>query len=105
MFSRLTSWCFRRRRVVLAIWLFAMVSLNGAGAAVGNDFNNRFSLPGTESQEGFDVLTAHATGGASSGFDADLVFRADEGVDDPAVRKHMEKVFHDVGKEIGRAHV
>src|SRR3954453_14745905 len=53
----LASWCFRRKFVVLAIWIVALVTLGGLSASVGSGYTDSFSLPGTESTTALNLLT------------------------------------------------
>jgi putative drug exporter of the RND superfamily len=54
--ERLGRGAFRRRRLVLAIWL-ALFGATFAGAgALSGPTNDSFSIPGTESQEAIDLL-------------------------------------------------
>ena len=46
----------RHARVVLALWLAVLVAVGGAAALFGGELRDEFSIPGTESQEGLDVL-------------------------------------------------
>ncbi len=92
MFARLGSLCFRRRRLVAALWFAALVVLGSVQGAVGTAFQDEFTLPDVESRQGFDVLEEHF-GGQGTGVTGTIVFRADQGVHDPAVRAAMEEVF------------
>ena len=57
MFSRLGPWCHDRRRVVLALWIGALIVANGIAGGIGDDYRQDFTLPGAESTAGFDILT------------------------------------------------
>ncbi|MGH9002640.1 MAG: MMPL family transporter, partial [Acidimicrobiia bacterium] len=65
------------------------VSLNGAA---GGEFLDEFSLPGTESQEAIDILESHGFADRG-GFGGQIVFQADAGVNDPAVKATMTDLF------------
>ncbi|RPK53239.1 MMPL family transporter [Streptomyces sp. ADI93-02] len=62
------EWCARHFVIVLVLWLAALVALQVAQHAFGGDYSDDFSVPGTQSQKGLDVLEAHApsAGGYSS---------------------------------------
>lgn len=92
MFGRLGSYCCRRRRMVVALWFVALIVLGAVQGAVGTGFKDEFSLPDVESKHGFDILEHHF-GGAGAGLTGTIVFRADQGVQDPAVRTAMEALF------------
>ncbi|SED57168.1 MMPL family transporter [Jiangella alba] len=83
---RLGRFSYRRRGVVLAIWL-GLVALFGVGAStLSGPTSDTFSIPGTESQEAFDLLEERFPGGNTDGATARVVFAAPEGqtLDDPA---------------------
>ncbi|MEU9190173.1 MMPL family transporter [Streptomyces sp. NPDC048484] len=64
----LGEWCARHFVVVLALWLAALVGFQVLHHAYGGEYSDDFSLPGTQSQDGLDILQAHepAAGGYSS---------------------------------------
>lgn len=47
----------RRRGLVLAGWLLLLALLVGGAGALGDDFDDSVAIPGTESQQGQDVLS------------------------------------------------
>jgi RND superfamily putative drug exporter len=55
---RLARFAFRRRRLVLGVWLAAVVLAVVLAAVSGGKTNDKFTVPGTESQEASDLLTA-----------------------------------------------
>jgi RND superfamily putative drug exporter len=59
-FERLAAWSYRHRRRAIAAWVAVLVAVTGAAAAVGSDYHNDFSLPGTESQRVQDALERRA---------------------------------------------
>jgi uncharacterized membrane protein YdfJ with MMPL/SSD domain len=56
----LARWCFRHRRLVLAGWLAALIGATAIHTAAGSNFNDSFSLPGTQSFEALNLLQRHA---------------------------------------------
>ena len=94
MFARLGSWCHDRRRLVLALWVAALIVGGAISGAAGSDFRDEFNLPDVESKTGFDILDDEF-GGAGTGIVGTIVFRAEQGVDDPAVRDAMSAVFEE----------
>jgi RND superfamily putative drug exporter len=85
-----------RWRVVFA-WLAILVVLAVAMGAKGSGYTSKFSLPDVESQHGFDLLEEDF-GGAGAGITGSIVFKADQGVADPAVKAAMEKLFTEIGQ-------
>ena len=47
---RLGHWSVRRRRLVLAAWLVALIGAGVLAGTVGGATSDEFSIPGTESQ-------------------------------------------------------
>ncbi|MEV7598932.1 MMPL family transporter [Kitasatospora sp. NPDC089797] len=65
---RLGEWCARHCVVVIVLWLVALAGVQAANRAFGGTYSDDFSLPGTQAQQGRDVLQAHepAAAGTSS---------------------------------------
>ncbi|HUQ63542.1 MAG TPA: MMPL family transporter [Acidimicrobiales bacterium] len=95
MFAKLGAWCHDRRRLVLGIWLALLVIGGGLSNAVGSAFRDEFNLPDVESKSGFDILDENF-GGQGTGQRGTIVFRAEQGVQDPAVRQAMQGLFDKV---------
>jgi RND superfamily putative drug exporter len=92
VFGRLGSFCYRRRRLVVAAWFVSLIVLGSIQGAMGTAFQDEFNLPNVESKKGFDILEEHF-GGQGTGVTGTIVFKADQGVDDRAVRSAMEALF------------
>ncbi|MFP5319355.1 MAG: MMPL family transporter [Acidimicrobiia bacterium] len=92
MFRRLGSWCHDRRKAVLLLWVAVLVIVGGVSGAVGSGFRDEFNLPDVESKTGFDILE-ESFGGQGTGPVGTIVFEAEQGVEDPAVRSAMEALF------------
>src|SRR4051812_11214878 len=75
--ERLGGWAARRRWWVIGAWLVVLVGLSVARSAVGGTFVNDYSVPGSESSNGLDVLKKDFT--AASGYSGQIVFHADKG--------------------------
>src|SRR4051794_35806512 len=91
MLERLARTCYRRRRLVVVGWVVALIAFSFLASAAGGKFKADFRMPDTESQRAFDVLKAKFP--AQSGDTGTIVYRADKGVNDPAVRQAMEGMF------------
>ena len=96
MFARLGPWCHDRRKVVLFVWIAALVVFNVIASGVGDAYRQDFTLKGFESTEGFDLLEAEFPDGPASPQFGTIVFQAEEDVRDPAVREPMEALFAEV---------
>ena len=92
MLSRLGASCYRRRRLVLVLWVVALAVLGGAAGRIGTDFSTQFSLPDVESARGIDTLSA-TFGAESSGRSGSIVVRAPEGVNRPDVVQPLSEFF------------
>jgi len=92
VFGRLGSWCHDRRKLVLGMWVAVLVLGLAVSGVIGSGFRDEFNLPDVESKTGFDILE-ESFGGQGTGPVGTIVFRADQGVDDPAVRSAMEGLF------------
>ena len=100
MLARLGTWCHDRRRLVLLTWIAVLLLSNGVASRVGETYRQDLRLDGAESTEGFDTLDA-AFGGEGTGQVGTIVFRAEQGVDDPEVRTAMEALFVEVAEVEG----
>ena len=93
--ARLGRWSHTHRVRVVIAWVAALFVLGGVMGAAGTDFRSEFTLPDVESARGFDIIDAHF-GGQGGGQTGSIVFRADQGVDDPEVEQAMEAYFAEV---------
>ena len=99
MLERIARFCFVRRRLVLGLWIGLLVLLGVFQGLAGSGYHTDFRLAGTESQEGFDLL--NEAGLAGSGFEGTVVFRAEQGVQDPAITAAMTTMFEGVAQQKG----
>ncbi|WP_443055784.1 MMPL family transporter [Streptomyces sp. NBC_00690] len=65
---RVGEWCAHHAVVVIVLWVAALAGLQVLHHSYGGDYSDDFSLPGTQSQDGVDVLQEHEpqAGGYSS---------------------------------------
>src|SRR4051794_7443056 len=90
---RLGRLAFRRRKLVLAIWL-ALVGLFGLGAAtLSGPTSDDFAIPGTEAQQAQDLLAERFGDNSAGGAEARVVFAAPDGtrLTDPAGRAAVDR--------------
>ncbi|BFO14592.1 hypothetical protein SHKM778_09800 [Streptomyces sp. KM77-8] len=76
---RVGRWAFRRRRLVSALWLGLLVLVGVAAVMAPAAKEEELSMPGTESQQAFDLLDERFPQSNSQGAEARLVFRAPDG--------------------------
>ncbi len=104
MLNRLASFCYHRRRWVVAAWILVFIGISALSGSVGNAFSQSFSLEGSDSQVATDLLKANSPAD-SSFLSGDIVFKADGGVTDPAVQAKMSQVFSSITTLDGVARV
>jgi RND superfamily putative drug exporter len=100
--ERIARWSYRHRWRMLLIWVVALISAIVLGGKAGGDYSSDFSLPGADSQNAFDLLEERFP--QVAGDTADIVFKADKGIDDPEVKQAMESFFgkiSDVDRVVG----
>jgi RND superfamily putative drug exporter len=96
MLERIARWSYHRRWWMLLIWVVALIGFITLGSTIGGSYSTDFSLPGAESQEAFDLLDERFP--QVAGETADIVFKAEQGVNDPEVRTAMQSLFQDISK-------
>jgi RND superfamily putative drug exporter len=60
VFQRLAGWSYRHRWWAIVAWVAVLAGVTAGSQALGSDYHNDFSLPGTESQAALDTLRAQA---------------------------------------------
>jgi RND superfamily putative drug exporter len=70
--GRLGGWCYDRRRLVLALWIVAIIGVTVVAQLVGTDFKNKFTAGDTPSQQAANILQERFP--AQAGDTADIVF-------------------------------
>ncbi len=96
--------CYRRRRWVLAGWIVLLVGVTVLSSAFAGKYRTDFKLPGSESQTALDLLKERGVS-SRTGFSGQVVFKADQGVKDPAVRQAMEAFFARIKSGVDGAEV
>ncbi|WP_166844813.1 efflux RND transporter permease subunit [Isoptericola sp. BMS4] len=93
----LGRWAANARRLVVVGWLLVLAVVGGVGGLVYQGFDNSITIPGTESQDALDQLSA--TFPEVSGASAQVVVVAPDGstVDDDAVRGPVEDAADEIG--------
>ena len=95
MYSSLGRWCYRHPWRVLIAWLLVLVVAAGAASSLGGAYSGTPAARNAESSRGADILDAHF-GRIGAVISGRIVFRASQGVDDPAVRAAMIELFERV---------
>jgi RND superfamily putative drug exporter len=88
---RFATWCTGHRKTVIVSWIVALVGAGMLAGSIGSDFTEEFKLPASDSKDAFELLEHRFP--QQSGDTIQIVYRAESGVRDPAVRRTMEGVF------------
>ena len=92
MYSSLARSCFRHPWRGVVVWLVILFLALGASQRLGEAYSGDLAIAGTESHDGNDILKQHFSG-AGAGPAGTIVFRAQQGVEDPEVRSAMGDLF------------
>ncbi len=95
----IAQFCYRRRRYVVAAWLAIFVGLTALSVVYGGKFNSEFTLPGSETQAATDLLEDRGVS-ERTGFQGQVVFEAEQGVDDPKVRGAIEGFLTQIESDV-----
>ena len=88
---RLADWSYRRRRLVVLLWVGLLLTGSVLAARFGGEFEFSFATPGSDSEAAQDLLRERFP--ARSGDDLDVVFEASGGVRTPDVQQQVEAVL------------
>lgn len=90
---RLGHFSVRRRRWVVLVWVLLLIGSAAAAGAAGGTTNDQLVLPGTESQDAFDLLDERFP--SESGSSTQVVFAAPEGgtLGEPGSLAAMDQVM------------
>ena len=94
--ERWARFAHRRRGLVILGWLIGFGSLVALAVVLGAPFQSNFTLPGSESQRGIDLLEARFP--QRAGDLSDLVFEAPAGFDDPGVKAQITALAGEIAK-------
>jgi RND superfamily putative drug exporter len=92
--GRLADLAFRRRGRVVLGWVATLMLAVGLTAAFGGDFTADYSAPGSDSSQAQDLLESRFP--SQAGDTVDIVVRAENGVDDPAVRADVTALLDEL---------
>lgn len=100
MFARFGRWAYDNPWTMILIWFGIIVIIFGSVGALGAAFDDAFSVPESESADGFTILE-EGFGGLGAGQPGSIVFEANQGVDDTAVKEAMIGYFDDLDGQTG----
>ncbi|MEL7210138.1 MAG: MMPL family transporter, partial [Actinomycetota bacterium] len=95
MLVRISGWSRRRRWIVLVAWIAVLLGVNVAAQSVGSGFSDALEVPASETKDGFEVLDEYFAG-FGAGLTGQIVFEAEQGVDDAEVTAAMTSLFDDI---------
>jgi RND superfamily putative drug exporter len=91
----MARWCFRHRKIVLALWLIALVATFTASRVEHAEFSSKFALPNTQSATALDLLQKDFP--SVSGDTDQIVLHTRTGtLQAPAVRAAAERMLRQV---------
>jgi RND superfamily putative drug exporter len=95
---KLGRWAYRKRWLVVLIWLIALVGTGVVSATLSADNTESFEIPGTESQQALDLLEDRFPGEDQAGASGRVVFAAPDGesLTDPDNQAAVEQVMADL---------
>src|SRR3989440_12897332 len=91
MLERIARWCFLRRRLVLVLWIVAFIAFGAFGSALNGGYAQSTKLPGSDAVAAFNLLKERFP--QQSGDSVLVVFKANGGIADPAVRPRVEALL------------
>jgi len=80
--------CYRRRWLVVGIWVAALIGMNALSVGIGPNFTTNFSAPNTESTRATNLLLASFK--AQSGDTVQVAFKGTPSMGDTAVHAHVD---------------
>lgn len=93
MIARIGRFCFINRRLTVGLWVLTVILVSVISGTVGDQFNDEFTTPDSDTADGFAVLDEYFPGQAGSVNTGSIVFQADQGIDDPEVVVVMSEYF------------
>ena len=91
MLRELATFCYRRRRLVVAAWIALLASLILLAQGIGNDYVSAFAVSNTESARAQTLLEQNFR--SHAGDSGQLVVDAPGGVEQPRVRERVAQVL------------
>jgi len=91
MLVRLADWCYRARRLVVVIWIAALVGAFALAGAFGGEPRQDYLQPGSESKTALDTLKDRYP--QRAGDTVAVVVHAEAGVSSPDVRARAAEIF------------
>ncbi|MFI7298684.1 hypothetical protein [Streptomyces sp. NPDC050121] len=90
----LARFCYRRRRLVLLVWITGVIAVAFVGFGYAAASDNDFSGGDSQSAKAQKLMEKHFP--EEQGDRLTLAIKADKGIDDPAARQKIEKTIADL---------
>jgi RND superfamily putative drug exporter len=98
MLVPLADWCYRRRRLVVILWIAALLGAFALAGAFGGALKQDYLQPGSESKAAADTLEQRFP--QKAGDSLQVVVHSEDGVTSPEVKARAEAVFDDVADSL-----
>ncbi len=99
MLTGFSRFCYRRRRFVLLGWVALIIGLFALSNVAGGAFKTEFNLPGSDTEAATQILNRHGFE-SRTGNDGQIVFHAEQGINDPTVRAGVESLLAKIGNTV-----
>lgn len=94
MLQHLADWCYRRRRLVVVLWIAALVAAFALMSSFGGESKQDYLQPGSESQAASETLQAKFP--QKAGDTVQVVLHSEAGISSAVVRMNAEGILADV---------
>ena len=95
---RLGRFSYRRSWIIIGVWLILLIGILGGSAALGGKTQESFAIPGTESQNALDRLSAVFPSVAGASAQAVVEVPAGASVNDASFKAAIEKMDAEITK-------
>ena len=96
MLRRLVTWSYDRRRLVVPLWLAAVVATSVLAGAAGGDTEADYTVPGSDSAEAVELLQERFP--RFAGGTVDVVYTAEDGVTGPDTTARIDALAGEIAE-------
>jgi RND superfamily putative drug exporter len=97
MLIQLADWCYRRRRLVVVLWIAAVAAAFALASSFGDETKQDYFQPGSESQAAAETLQANFP--QRAGDTVHVVLHSEDGFASDVVRERAATIFADVAAD------